>query len=379
VAENVFDELKRYIDFGPEDEAALRELHPSVAPDFPAIADVFYERILLHPGARTALEGGEGQVGRLKLTLQPWMDRLFSGPWDEEYFLTRSRIGRVHVRIGLPQHYMFGAMNVLRREFARRVDARYPSAPEALHRTHTALDKILDLELAIMLHTFREDLLAQQAKLERLSAYGQLVGFIGHELRNPLSVIETSLHILKSRGGTDERIEKHLSRIGQQVGQANQIISNLMDLIHERPLNPKPVVLLDLLQEVAKSVPRPDGVTLSIEQREPVRLARGEPVQLHQLFKNLLENAVQAASPSGSVKVAICPTPEGSTVIVEDSGPGVEDAIRRRLFEPLMTTKEKGVGLGLALVKRIAERHDGRISYEPEPGRGARFVLWLPA
>ena len=379
MAENVFDELKRYIDFGPEDEAALRELRPSVAPHFPAIADVFYERILLHPGARTALEGGEGKVGRLKLTLQPWMDRLFSGPWDEDYFVTRSRIGRVHVRIGLPQHYMFGAMNVLRREFAGLVDTRYPAASEAVQRAHTALDKILDLELAIMLHTYREDLLAQQAKLERLSAYGQLVGFIGHELRNPLSVIETSLHILRSRGGTDERIEKHLARIGQQVGQANQIISNLMDLIHERPLNPKPVVLLDLLQEVTQAVPRPEGVKVSLEQREPVRVAHGESLQLQQLFKNLLENAIQAASPAGWVRIEICPTPEGSTVIFEDSGPGVDEAIRRRLFEPLMTSKEKGVGLGLALVKRIAERHEGRISYEPEPGGGARFVLWLPA
>jgi signal transduction histidine kinase len=377
VAENVFEELKRYIDFGPEDEAALRELRPSLAPHFPAVADVFYERILLHPGARTALEGGEGTVGRLKLTLQPWMDRLFSGPWDQDYFITRSRIGRVHVRIGLPQHYMFGAMNVLRREFGGLIDTRQ-LAPEAFHRARTALDKILDLELAIMLHTYREDLLSQQAKLERLSAYGQLVGFIGHELRNPLSVIETSLHILKNHIGKDERIEKHLVRIGEQVAQANQIISNLMDLIHERPFNPKPVVLRDLLQEVAQAVPKPEGVSLSIEQREPVRLARGEPLQLQQLFKNLLENAFQAAAPSGWVRIEICPVQDGSTVIFEDSGRGVDEAIRRRLFEPLMTSREKGVGLGLALVKRIAERHDGRISYEPEPGRGARFLFWLP-
>jgi len=191
VAENIFEELKRYIGFGAEDEAALRELRPVVAPSFPAIAETFYQSILRHPGARTVLEGGEAQVGRLKATLQPWMDRLLSGPWDEDYYLTRSRIGRVHVRIGLPQHYMFGAMNVVRRELGRIVDPHYGSAIERLRRAHTALDKVLDLELAIMLHTYREDLLEQQSRMERLSAYGQLVGFIGHELRNPLSVIET--------------------------------------------------------------------------------------------------------------------------------------------------------------------------------------------
>jgi two-component system, NtrC family, sensor histidine kinase HydH len=378
VAENVFDELKRYIDFGPDDEAALRELRPMVAPRFPAIADIFYERILLHPGARAALEAGEGKVGRLKLTLQPWMDRLFSGPWDEDYYVTRSRIGRVHVRIGLPQHYMFGAMNLLRREFGQMIDVHY-TASEPLQRAHAALDKILDLELAVMLHTFREDLLAQQGKLERLAAYGQLVGFIGHELRNPLSVIETSVHILRNRLGKAEGTDKHLDRIGNQVGQANQIISNLMDLIHERPLNREPVVLLDLLQEVSQAVARPEGVAISFEQREPVRVSQGEPQQLAQLFKNLLENAVHAASPKGSVRVEICPAPGGTTVIFEDSGPGVDESVRRRLFEPLMTTKEKGVGLGLALVKRIADRHEGRISYEPEPGHRARFVIWLPS
>ncbi|HEX4458054.1 MAG TPA: protoglobin domain-containing protein, partial [Polyangia bacterium] len=188
--ETLFAELKRYVGWSDGDEQALRELHQHAAPHFVRIAEVFYARILAHEGSRTALVGGESRVGQLKVSLIAWMERLLTGPWDEDYFELRCRIGRVHVRIALPQHYMFGAMNVLRRELAEIVDTEHATDLAALERARRAVDKILDLELAIMLHTYREDLLAQQTRTERLATFGQLIGSIGHELRNPLGVIE---------------------------------------------------------------------------------------------------------------------------------------------------------------------------------------------
>src|SRR5262245_46498093 len=152
MAETLFAELKRYVGFGPEDESALRALHPLVSSEFARIADVFYRRILDHEEARKAL-ASESQVGRLKLTLVLWMDKLFTGPWDEAYYDLRARIGRVHVRIALPQHYMFGAMNILRQEFNGVIDRHFADRPDELRRTRSALGKMLDLELAIMLHT----------------------------------------------------------------------------------------------------------------------------------------------------------------------------------------------------------------------------------
>ncbi len=182
MAETVFEELKRYVRFGDADERALRSLHEAAAPRFEAIARVFYDRILSHEEARKALVGGESQVGQLKVTLKAWMDTLLRGPWDEAYWERRYAIGRVHVRIGLPQHYMFGAMNVIRVELARIAWERFHDDPDALEVARTALGKVIDVELAIMLHTYRDDLLAQQARVERLSTFGQLVGSIGHDL-----------------------------------------------------------------------------------------------------------------------------------------------------------------------------------------------------
>src|SRR3974377_930857 len=114
------------------------------------------------------------------------MDGLFQGPWDEAYEDRRAKIGRIHVRIALPQHYMFGAMNVLRRELAARISRLLPPDSDQHRAAQQALSRMLDVELAIMLQTYREDLEAQKARTERLSTFGQVVASIGHELRNPL-------------------------------------------------------------------------------------------------------------------------------------------------------------------------------------------------
>ena len=375
--ETVFEELKRYVRFGEADERALRALHAAAAPRFEGIADVFYERILSHEDARKALVGGESRVGHLKTTLVAWMDTLLAGPWDERYWERRYQIGRVHVRIGLPQHYMFGAMNVIRGELADSAWERFKDVPEELDAARTALGKILDLELAIMIHTYRDDLLAQQARAERLATFGQLVGSIGHDLRNPLGVIETSLYILRGRVGEDEKVVKHLDRISEQLGIANAIISNLLDMIRNRPLQSERVRLPEVVAGAVGAVKRPAGVALSLDGIDALPEVDGDPVQLRQVFVNLLENAVYAASPQGAVAVRATARDGAVEVHVEDSGPGVDPATRRRLFEPLITTKERGIGLGLALVKRIAERHGGTVEYSDRAEGGARFTVRL--
>lgn len=376
--ETLFEELKRYVGFDGRDEAALRAVYDVVSPEFERISVVFYDRILSHSGARAALEGGESQVGQLKITLKAWLDSLFRGPWDEAYFERRCRIGRVHVRIALPQHYMFGAMNVIRAELTSVLERHFVSRPGALADTLNALGKILDLELAIMLHTYREDLIAQQAKSERLSTFGQLVGSIGHELRNPLGVIESSMFILKGRITDDERAKKHVDRIYHQLGLANDIISALLDMIRDRPLERAQVSLPQLLDSIRDAVALPPGVQLVFDGVDALPPVSGDPLQLRQVLFNLVDNAVHAVGTSGDVRVAGSRNGGVVQIAVEDSGPGVDAETRRRLFEPLVTTKTKGIGLGLALVKRIVERHGGTVHYEARAPRGARFVVRLP-
>ena len=244
VDETLLSELKRYVGWGPGDEESLRKIHPLLKPHFAEMVAVFYDRILEHPRAREALVGGESRVGHLKVTLIAWLEVLLLGPWDEAYYEQRARIGRKHVRIALPQHYMFAALNVLRRgldealaaEAAVARDGKPSLSAEEQVQARTALGRILDLELAIMLHTYREDLLAQQARGERLATFGQMAASIGHELRNPLGVIESSVFLLRSRVQNDERASKQVERIGEQVNIASGIITGLLELIRDKPL-----------------------------------------------------------------------------------------------------------------------------------------------
>lgn len=376
----MFQELKEFLRWGDGDEAVLRGLHAILSPDFARITDVFYQRVLEHQGARAALMGGESQVGRLKITLASWMGRLLSGPWDEEYFELRCRIGRVHVLIALPQHYMVGAMNVVRQEFARILFREFASRPMELGEAQTSVSKVLDLDLAIMLHAYREDLLMQQSRLERLSTFGQFVGAISHELRNPLGVIESSLYIIKNRAGDNERIVRHAHRIGEQLTIANSIITGLLDVSRDRrdrPLVHENVQLRALFQGALSSLTVPAGVKVSAEGLDDLTELKGDPTQLHQVLRNLLANALQAVGNSGAIAVRAQAISGKLEVAVADSGPGVEPVIRNRLFEPLISARTGGIGLGLSLAKRLVERHGGTISYAPQ-GPGARFVISLP-
>ena len=275
---------------------------------------------------------------------------------------------------------MFGAMNVVRQELELVIDREVaPISFGGAQAARVALGKALDLELAIMLHTYREDLLSQQARVERLSTFGQLVGSIGHELRNPLGVMESSLYILKGRTSGDERAQKHVERIGEQVGIANSIITDLLDMIRDRPVALERFKLEKLLEAAAALVRKPEEVALQFEGLGSVGELSGDFSQLRQVFVNLFDNAVHAATGTeqATVRVDASQEPGFAVISVEDTGLGVDPSILRRLFEPLVTTKSKGIGLGLALVRRIVERHGGTVTYQPR-GRGARFVVRLP-
>ncbi len=371
--------MKRYVGFDARDEGLLRGLSARIEPHAPRIIDEFYDHILRHDDAKIVITGGAEQVDRLKGTLRLWLRGLFEGPWDREYYERRARIGRRHVEINLPQQYMFTATNVIRCHLQRVVFETAGGTPEALDEME-AVHRLLDMELAVMLHTYREDHLARIQRTERLATFGQFVAGIAHEMRNPLGVIESSLFLIRKRlGEVPEQVTKHLDRIQTQIERSNRIIGAMLELVREGTHDPRGCSARELIEYArdARSQRVAASVELEIGPGADEAMIFADPDHVRQILVNLLENASDAAGASGRVRVTVTVGAERVTLAVSDDGPGVDPTVRARLFEPLVTGKPHGIGLGLALCKRLAERNGGTLTLREGPLSGACFVLEL--
>jgi signal transduction histidine kinase len=386
VSETVFQELKRYVRFGEDDELALRTLHPLVAPHFSQIADHFYERVQEHPQAHRVLTAPE-QVERLKGTLRDWLGLLFSGPWDDAYHERRARIGRVHVKIGLPQRYMFGAMSVIRTDLHEIVEREIADHPTRTQLT-AALHKILDLELAIMLETFREAFVdVRTRRAERLAALGTMAAGLAHELRNPLNSAHLQLNVAERRlarsRAPDLQMDVQGARSAVELAQGEMkrlagLVDDFLQFAKPQPLR---LAFVDLRStaEVIVSLVTPEaqaaGVSLALEPGIPVRLELDDE-KIKQVLLNLVRNAIEASASGDRVHVSVEAIGSTAFLRVIDHGPGLPaDA---PIFEPFFTTKEHGTGLGLAIVHRIALDHGGTVGVESRPGHTV-FSVSLPA
>jgi signal transduction histidine kinase len=376
-----FENLKRYVGFTDPSMDALRRFYPIAAPRFASVADDFYGAILIHPDAAAVLGGSRDGGQRIKRTVIRWLDSLLTGPHDQSYFEARARIGHTHVRLKLPQAYIFTAMNRVRVRLLEILRDNVTDAQE-VHRIANALHQILDLDLAIVLETYRDDLLDRTRRVERLATIGEFAASIGHELRNPLNVIDGSVYIVGRRYdrllAQHPALAKHVQRIASEARRANQTIRDLWNLANDRPPRCQPVELRLIVEGAVSLAEIPGTVNLTIEVPSDLRV-NVDHGQIEHVIVNLLTNAVQAMNATGSIRVDAAAQAGGRVRLrVSDSGPGIPADIRDRIFDPLFTTKADGSGLGLALSRRIVAAHGGTIHVDGCES-GASLVVALPA
>ncbi len=166
-AESLYDEMKRYVRFSEADARLLAAFRPHAEPHFARIAAEFYDRIREHEAAH-AVFTSEEQIERLKRSLVRWLERVLGGVYDEAYFAASAKIGRIHVRVGLPQHYMFTAMALIRVELMRLVEVHAELGDPRDGRLASAIARVIDLELGIMLESYRDDLVARVQRADQL-------------------------------------------------------------------------------------------------------------------------------------------------------------------------------------------------------------------
>jgi signal transduction histidine kinase len=228
---------------------------------------------------------------------------------------------------------------------------------------------------------------AQLRDVERLAGIGETAAMIGHDLRNPLQGLQYIVDLQRLRfermspadRSRDEwqKEQALFARISDQIFYMDKIVGDLQD--YARPIVPEreEIVVEKLIEDVVQSLPHTDGVRIATEVPDLQLMA--DPHLMHRVLANLILNAVQAMPDGGTVTVSAS-TDDGSVAIsVHDTGIGIPNDAKDKLFKPLFTGKAKGTGLGLAVVKRIVEAHAGRITVESEVGKGSTFTVNFPS
>ena len=224
----------------------------------------------------------------------------------------------------------------------------------------------------------------QLVRREKLAVLGQLAGGVGHELRNPLGAIKNAVYFLNMvLEDPDLETREMLEILDKEVDTAEKIISSLLDFARARPPTRRKVDLNDVVRQTLSRTPLPDAprVEVALKLDEDLPLILADPDQLFQVLGNIVRNGIQAMADGGRLVVRTArESPEWVTVSIADTGAGISEENLKKIFEPLFTTKAKGIGLGLALVKTQVEAHGGTIGVESQgvPGEGSTFTVRLP-
>lgn len=199
---------------------------------------------------------------------------------------------------------------------------------------------------------------------------------LGHDLRGPLANLRVALDLL--RGSDPEDQERLLDRLDAEIGHASSLIADRVHLT--RALEPVMTAtsLAAAARQAAMELRRPSDVRLELAL-DGAPTVRGDGELLARLLLLLAENAVEALTEGGVLRMAAVATPEGAELRVEDSGPGVPAELRERVLRPGFTTRERGSGLGLPICRRIAEAHGGTLRLEASPLGGLAAVVDLPS
>lgn len=243
-------------------------------------------------------------------------------------------------------------------------------------------DATHDLEARVE-HRTRELREAQSALIrrERLATLGQLAGGVGHELRNPLGVMTNAVYYLDAvLGDAQPTVREYLEILRTQIGLSEKIIGDLLEYARIRTPEREPVSLSRLTAEQLERLGPLNGTSVHLEFGADLPPAYIDRVQIGQVVLNLLINAVQAmAGGGGSLTIRGMPEPADSVRLdVTDTGSGISDAHIDQIFEPLFTTKARGIGLGLAVSRSLVIANGGTISASSRAGEGTTFTLMLP-
>jgi len=224
-----------------------------------------------------------------------------------------------------------------------------------------------------------EEAQAQLIRQERLAAVGQLASTVGHELRNPLGVVMNVLYLMEAGAGDDPDgpVRRHIATAKREISAATLIVSDLLDYSAGRQPILAPVRVSELVTEALSVAPPPKGVQV-VQDGEPQASIDADHDQIRQALLNLITNGYDAMPDGGTLTIAAASAPGSVQITVTDTGSGMDEETREAIFTPFYTRKARGIGLGLAVTKRIVEAHHGTITVRSAPAAGSSFTITVP-
>jgi two-component system sensor histidine kinase HydH len=221
----------------------------------------------------------------------------------------------------------------------------------------------------------------QLRRSERLAALGRLAAGVAHEIRNPLSSIKGFATILAGKADKDPQAQKIAQVMQQEVDRLNRVITELLDFARPIEIRKQHVDCSELLRHTIRLIEKDassQGVSIEAHVEPDGLQADLDPDRFAQVLLNLYLNALQAMETGGSLRIKVQPEKEQIVWTVADSGVGIPPENIPHIFDPYFTTKPHGVGLGLAIVHKLIEAHDGDIEAASSPGQGTTFMVRIP-
>jgi signal transduction histidine kinase len=352
--------------------------------------DGFSEKLPTFPSVRQTTRGNFLLAAQPISAAPPWFI-VFAHPVQEAFAPLRTMTWELLLLIGGSVILMMIAGFWISRRLLLRPVGQLALATQALGRGDLSyrLPSLGDDELGQLGESFNrmsEDLLVLQEttrRQERLALFGRIASGLAHDLKHPVKNIENAAKVMETMY-EDENYRQTFRRIVQrEFNRINQFLDDLRNLTHEMPYHPISFDLAKTLRESLESFQieaANRSVELQLSSAEEACVVVGDVSLLRRLFENLIANALQAfTAPGGQVKVGL--KMEGDDVVAEvsDNGPGIPSEKLDGLFEEFITTKRKGLGLGLAISRKIMALHQGEIRVQSVVGAGTSFRLQWPA
>jgi PAS domain S-box-containing protein len=339
--------------------------------------------LLNHAASELAGYPREQMLGRTDYDFFPRAEADFFRQKDQELFSTEAQvvIDEEPITDGAGRRHMLATTKVP----LRGPDGQVTHIVGIIHditrlkEAETAL-KNANLDYEARLEQRSAELMTAQDVLvrkERLAVLGQLAGSVAHQIRNPLAAIKNAATVLKRSAGEGVTFAQMLSTIDDEVRHANQIVTDLLDYARVRPPTKRPIDVGYLIQVALDGQQIPLNVRVAVDVPElPPALVDTDQVQM--ALANLVRNAVESMPDGGRLRLSAAVEDHEVVIEVADEGTGVRAEVQKRLFEPLVTTKPRGLGLGLTTARSLLENQGGSVAYCEQPGPGARFRVRLP-